>query len=35
MQQSTHQLQKGTNKINVHFDYGEVYKIHGVCNFNL
>ena len=35
MQQSTHQLQKGTNKINVHFDYGEVYKIHGVCNLNL
>ena len=35
MQQSTHQLQKGTNKINVHFDYGDVYKIHGVCNLNL
>ena len=35
MQQSTYQLQNGTNKINVHFDYGEVYKIHGVCNLNL
>lgn len=35
MQQSTYQLQPGTNKINVHFDYGEDYKIHGVCNLNL
>ena len=35
MQQSTYELQNGTNKINVHFDYGEVYKIHGVCNLNL
>ena len=34
-QQSTYQLENGTNKINVHFDYGEVYKIHGVCNLNL
>ena len=35
MQQSTYQLQNGTNKINVQFDYGEVYKIQGVCNLNL
>ena len=35
MQQSTYELQNGTNKINVHFDYGDVYKIHGVCNLNL
>ena len=35
MQQSTYQLQNGTNKINVHFDYGEVYKINGVCDLNL
>ena len=35
MQQSTYQLQNGTNKINVQFDYGEVYKIHGVCNLKL
>ena len=33
--QSTYELQNGTNKINVHFDYGDVYKIHGVCNLNL
>ncbi len=35
MQQSTYELQHGANKINVHFDYGEVYKIQGVCNLNL
>lgn len=35
MQESTYQLQNGTNKINVQFDYGEVYKIHGVCNLKL
>lgn len=35
MQQSIYQLQNGTNKINVQFDYGEVYKIQGVCNLNL
>ena len=35
MQQSTYELKNGTNKINVHFDYGDVYKIHGVCNLNL
>ena len=35
MQQSIYELQNGTNKINVHFDYGDVYKIHGVCNLNL
>ncbi len=35
MQQSTYELQHGTNNINVRFDYGEVYKIYGVCNLNL
>ena len=35
MQQSTYELQNGTNIINVHFDYGDAYKIQGVCNLNL
>lgn len=35
MQQSTYELQNGTNKINIHFDYGDAYKIQGVCNLNL
>lgn len=35
MQQSAHVLQSGTNEINIHFDYGEVYKIHGICKLKV
>ncbi len=31
MQQSEYELQDGINDINIHFDYGDVYKIHGIC----
>ncbi len=34
MQQSTYELQHGVNEINIHFDYGDVYKIHGICKLN-
>ena len=34
MQQSTYELQHGINEINIHFDYGDVYKIHGICKLN-
>lgn len=35
MQQSTYELQNGTNEINIHFDYGDIYKIHGICKLKL
>lgn len=35
MQQSAYELQSGTNEINIHFDYGDIYKIHGICKLNL
>lgn len=35
MQQSAYELQHGTNEINIHFDYGDVYKIHGICKLNV
>ena len=35
MQQSAYELQHGTNEINIHFDYGDVYKIHGICKLNI
>lgn len=35
MQQSTYELQNGTNEINIHFDYGDTYKIHGICKLKL
>ena len=35
MQQSMYELQNGLNEINIHFDYGDVYKIHGICKLNL
>lgn len=35
MQQSVYELQHGTNEINIHFDYGDVYKIHGICKLNV
>ncbi len=35
MQQSVYELQNGANEINIHFDYGDVYKIHGICKLNV
>ena len=35
MQQSTYELQHGINEINIRFDYGDVYKIHGICKLNV
>ena len=34
MQQSEHELNCGANNINIHFDYGNQYKINGVCKLN-
>jgi len=34
MQQSTYELQQGINEINIHFDYGDVYNINGICKLN-
>ena len=35
MQQSTYELQNGTNELNIHFDDGDTYKIHGICKLKL
>lgn len=35
MQQSTYELQHGINEINIRFDYGDVYKIYGICKLNV
>ena len=35
LQQSAYNLQNGLNEINIHFDYGDIYKIHGICKLNL
>ncbi len=35
MQQSVYELQDGINEINIHFDYGDVYKIHGICKLKV
>ncbi len=35
MQQSAYELEQGTNTINIHFDYGNEYKIHGICKLHL
>ncbi len=35
MQQSAYELQSGTNEINIHFDYGDVYKINGICKLKV
>lgn len=35
IQQSAYELYNGTNTINIHFDYGNEYKIHGICKLNL
>ena len=34
-QQSVYELQDGINEINIHFDYGDVYKIHGICKLKV
>lgn len=35
MQQSAYELQSGTNEINIHFDYGDIYKINGICKLRI
>ena len=35
MQQSAYELEQGSNEINIHFDYGTEYKIHGICKLYL
>ncbi len=35
MQQSAYELKDGTNEINIHFDYGDVYKMHGICKLKV
>lgn len=35
MEQSVYELHNGTNTINIHFDYGTEYKIHGICKLYL
>lgn len=34
LQQSDTELSQGLNTINVHFDYGNLYKINGICKLN-
>lgn len=34
MKQSTYELKQGINEINIHFDYGNIYKIYGICKLN-
>ncbi len=34
LEQSDTKLADGTNTINVHFDYGDIYKINGICKLN-
>ena len=35
MRQSDYELREGINAINIHFDYGDEYKINGVCKLKL
>lgn len=35
MQQSGYELHSGANEITVHFDYGDIYKIYGICKLKL
>ncbi len=35
MEQSEYELQSGTNEIKIHFDYGNIYSIHGVCKLHI
>ncbi len=32
--QSKNELSDGLNSINIHFDYGDLYKINGICKLN-
>ncbi len=34
MQQSTYELQHGQNEISIRFDYGDIYKVYGICKLN-
>lgn len=34
LEQSDTELSNGFNTINIHFDYGELYKINGICKLN-
>lgn len=34
MQQTDTELTYGVNTINIHFDYGSLYKINGICKLN-
>ena len=35
MQQSEYELKKGINEIKIHFDYGNIYSIHGLCKLHI
>ncbi len=35
MKQSEYTLHRGLNEINVHFNYGDIYDIRGVCKLNV
>ena len=35
IQQSSYELHNGTNTLNIHFDYGDEYKINGICKLQL
>lgn len=35
MQQSAYELNRGTNEINIYFDYGSTYSIHGLCKLHI
>lgn len=35
MQQTEYELQDGVNEFNIHFDYGDTYKIHGFCKLKI
>ena len=34
MQQSEYELKNGLNEIKIHFDYGNIYSIHGICKLH-
>ncbi len=35
MQQTEYELQRGTNEIKIHFDYGKAYNINGICKLHI
>ena len=35
VRQSGYELHSGLNTVNIHFDYGNEYKIHGICKLHL